>query len=141
MWNFNHPKGWERFHKFTSTKNSLSDCWNDISSVEASYEKRSDRLNSILKDCFSKCKIKKSKQLYDSTIRQLISKRKKFKKQAQADKTNLKLQHKIVKLDHKINKKIAKFNTRLLQKKVNTYGSISNMNYGNLSILLPPNVA
>ena len=26
VWNFNHPKGWERFHKFTSTNNCLSDC-------------------------------------------------------------------------------------------------------------------
>ena len=48
VWNFNHPKGWKRFHKFTSTSNSLSDCWNDISGVETSYEKWSDRLNSIL---------------------------------------------------------------------------------------------
>ena len=54
VWNFNHPKGRERFHKFTSRKNFLSDCWNDISGVEAGYEKWSDRLNSILKDCFFK---------------------------------------------------------------------------------------
>ena len=33
VWNFNHPEGWERFHKYTSTSNSLSDCWNDISGV------------------------------------------------------------------------------------------------------------
>ena len=51
MWNFNHPKGWERFHKYTSASNSVCDCSNDISSVETSYEKWSDRLNSILKDC------------------------------------------------------------------------------------------
>ena len=25
VWNFNHPKSWERFHKYTSTRNSLSD--------------------------------------------------------------------------------------------------------------------
>ena len=52
VWNFKHSKGWERFHKFTSTSNSLNDCWNDISAVETSYEKWSNRLNSILKDCF-----------------------------------------------------------------------------------------
>ena len=52
VWNFNHPKSWERFHKYTSTSNSLSDCWNDISGVETSYEKCSNRLNSILKDWF-----------------------------------------------------------------------------------------
>ena len=39
LWNFNHPEGWGRFHKYTSTSNSLSDCWNDISGVETSYEK------------------------------------------------------------------------------------------------------
>ena len=125
VWNFNHPKGWERFHKYTSTSNSLSDCWNDISGVETSYEKLSDRLNSILTDCFSKRRIKKSKQIYNSRIRQLISKRKKLKKQAQVDKTNMTLQQRIVKLDQKIDKKIAKFNTSLLQKKVSTYGSIN----------------
>ena len=58
VWKFNHPKGWERFHKFTSTNNSLSDCCNDISGVETSYEKWCDRLNSILKGCFSKRRIK-----------------------------------------------------------------------------------
>ena len=42
VWNFNHPKGWEKFRKFKSTNNSLSDCWNDISGVETSYEKWSD---------------------------------------------------------------------------------------------------
>ena len=111
LWNFNHPEGWERFHKYTSTSNLLSDCRNDISGVETSYEKWSDRLNSILKDCFSRRRIKKSKQIYDSRIRQLISKRKKLKKQAQVDKTNVKLQQGIVKLDHQIDKKIAKFIT------------------------------
>ena len=34
------------------------------------------------------------------------------------------MQHRIFKLDHKIDKKIAKFNTRLLKKKVNKYGGI-----------------
>ena len=102
MWNFNHSEGWERFHKSTSTSNSLSDCWNDISGVKTSYEKWSDRLNLILKHCFSKHRIKMSKYIYNSRIRQMISKRKKLKKQAQVDKTNLKLQQGIVKLDHKI---------------------------------------
>ena len=78
--NFNHPKGWERFHTYTSTSNSLSDCCNDISGVETSYEKSSDRLNSILKDCFSKRRIKKSEQIYDSRIRQLISKKQETQK-------------------------------------------------------------
>ena len=69
---------------------------------------------------------------------QLISKRKKFKKQAQTDKTNLKLQHRIVKLDHKIDKKIVKFNTNLLQKKVNTYGSISKQEFWKLKRTFAP---
>ena len=64
VWNFNHPKSWERFHKYTSSSNSLSNRWNDISGVETSYEKWSDRLNSILKNYFSKHRIKKSKQKY-----------------------------------------------------------------------------
>ena len=62
VWNFNHPQVWERFHKFTNTNNSMSDCWNDISGVETSCEKWSNKLNSILKDCFSKHRIKMSKQ-------------------------------------------------------------------------------
>ena len=72
MWNFNHPKGWERFNKFTGSNNSLSDCWNDISDVETSCEKWSDY---ILKVYFSKQRIK-SQNKYDSRIGQLISKQK-----------------------------------------------------------------
>ena len=67
----------QKVGKFTSTSNSLSDCRNDISGVKTSYEKWSDRLNST---CFSKRRIKKSKQIYDSKSRQLINKRKKLKR-------------------------------------------------------------
>ena len=70
-----------------------------------------------------------SKQIYESRIRQLISKRKELEKQVQVDKTNLKSQQGIVKLDHKIDKEIAKFNTRLLLKKVSTYGSINKQEF------------
>ena len=112
---------------------TLSDCWNDIDCVETSYEKWSDKLNSILHDCFPKHRIKKSKQIYDNRIRQLISKRKNLKKQARSDKTDVTMQHRIVKLDQKIDKKIAKFNTRLLQKKVKKYGSISKQEFWKLN--------
>ena len=139
VWNFNHIKGWERFQKTTSTDSStLSDCWNDIDCVETSYEKWSDKLNSILHDCFPKRRIKKSKQIYDNRIRQLTGKRKNLKKQAQSNKTDLILQHRIVELDQKIDKKIAKFNTRLLQKKVNKYGSISKQEFWKLKRTLVP---
>ena len=63
VWNFNHRKGWKSFHKITSTKHSLSDCWSDISGVETGCEKWSDRLNSILKDCFQSVGLK-SKNKY-----------------------------------------------------------------------------
>ena len=33
VWNFNHPEGWQRFHKYTSASNSLSDSC-DISGVK-----------------------------------------------------------------------------------------------------------
>ena len=49
------------------------------------------------------------------------------------DKTNLKLQHRIVKLYYKIDKKIAKFNTRLFQKKVRTYGNINKQEFWKLT--------
>ena len=58
VWNYNHSKGWEGFHKFKSTNNSFSDCWSDISCVGTSCEKWSDRLNSILKDCFQSVELK-----------------------------------------------------------------------------------
>ena len=139
MWNFNHIKGWERFQKITSTDSStLSDCWNDTDCVETSYEKWSDKLNSILHDCFPKRRIKKSKQIYDNRIRQLIGKRKNLKKQAQSNQTDLTLQHRILKLDQTIDKKIAKFNTRLLQKKINKYGSISKQEFWTLKRTLIP---
>ena len=67
----------------------------------------------------------------------MISKRKKLKKQAQVDKTNLKLQQGIVKLNHQIDKKIAKFNTRLLQKRV-TYVSINKQEFWKLERTLTP---
>ena len=138
-WNFNHTKGWERFQKITSTDSStLSDCWNDIDCVETSYEKWSDKLNSILHECFPKHRVKKSKQIYDNRTRQLISERKNLKKQAQSNKTDLTLQHRIAKLDQKIDKKIAKFNTRLIQKKVNKYGSISKQEFWKLKRTLVP---
>ena len=89
-------------------------------------------------DCFPKRRIKRSKQIYDNRIRQLISKRKNLKKQAQSNKIDLRLQHRIVKLDQKIDKKIAKFNTRLLQKKVNKYGSISKQAFWKLKHTLVP---
>ena len=62
----------------------------------------------------------------------MINKREKFKKQAQVDKTNLKLQHRIVKLDHKIDKKIAKFNTKLLLKRLEHMAVSAKRNPGNL---------
>ena len=100
VWNFNHTKGWERFQKITSTDSStLSDCWNDIDCVETSYEKWSEKLNSILHECFPKRRVKKSKQIYDNRTRQLISERKNLKKQAESNKTDLTLQHRIAKLD------------------------------------------
>ena len=96
VWDFNHIKGWERFQKITSTdRSTLSDCWNDFDCVKTSCEKWSDKLNSILHDCFPKRRIKKSKQIYDNKIRQLISKRKNLKKQAQSNKTDLTFQHRI----------------------------------------------
>ena len=73
----------------------MSDCWNDIDCVETTYEKWSDKLNSILHNRFPKGRIKKSKQIYNR-IRQLISKRKNLEKQAQSNKTDLTLQHRIV---------------------------------------------
>ena len=48
------------------------------------------------------------------------------------------MQQGIVKLDHKIDKKIAKFNTRLLQKKVSTYGSINKQEFWKLKRTLAP---
>ena len=91
-------KGWKRFQKITNSDGSTL-------SVETSYEKWSDKLNFILHDCFPKRRIKKSKQIYDNRSRQLISKRKNLKTQAQSNKTDLTLQHRIVKLDQKIDKK------------------------------------
>ena len=79
-----------------------------------------------------------SKQIYDNRTRQLISERKNLKKQAQSNKTDLTLQHRIAKLDQKIDKKIAKFNTRPLQKKVNKYGSISKQEFWKLKRTLVP---
>ena len=68
-------------------------------------------------------------------------KEKNVKEQAQVDKTNLKLQHRIVKLDHKVDTKIAKFSTRLLQKKV-THMTVSAIrSSGNLRVFLPQTVA
>ena len=142
VWNFNHTKGWERFQKITSTDSStLSDCWNDIDCVENSYEKWSDKLNSILHECFQKLRVKKSKQIYDNRTRQLISERKNLKKQAQSNKTDLTLQHRIAKLDQKIDKRIAKFNTRLLKKKINKYGGISKQEFWKLKLHLSQKVA
>ena len=48
------------------------------------------------------------------------------------------MQQGIVKLDHKIDQKIAKFNTRLLQKKVSTYGSINKQEFWKLKRTLAP---
>ena len=48
------------------------------------------------------------------------------------------MQHRIFKLDQKIDKKIAKFNTRLLKKKVNKYGSISKQEFWKLKRTLIP---
>ena len=116
----------------------MSDCWNDIDCVETSCEKWSDKLNSILHECFPKRRVKKSKRIYDNRTRKLISKRKNLKKQAQSNKTDLTLQHRIAKLNQKIDKKIAKFNTRLIQKKVNKYGSISKQEFWKLKHTLVP---
>ena len=55
-----------------------------------------------------------------------------MKKQTQVDKTNLKLQHRIVKLDHKIDKKIAKIQYQTSPEKVGTYGSISKQEFWKL---------
>ena len=76
--------------------------------------------------------------MYDSRIKQLISKRKKLKKQAKVDKTNLKLQQGIVILNHKIDKKTAEFNFRLLQQKVNTDGNINKQEFWKLKCTLAP---
>ena len=113
---------------------TLSDCWNDIDCVETNYEKWSDKLNSILHDCFPKHRIKKSKQIYDNRIRQLISKRKNLKKQARSDKTDVTMQHRIVKLDQKIDKKTANSIPDFSRRKLKNMVVSVNRNFGSLTL-------
>ena len=78
VWNFNDVKGWEKFRELTENDSSLLEIWESGNNVLICYQNGKSRLKRIL--CFKQKRISERKQLYNSEIRSLISKRKKLKR-------------------------------------------------------------
>ena len=119
VWNLNDDKGWGKFRELTENGSSLFEIWESGNNVQICYKNWQSRLNRILGMCFVKKHINERKQLYNSEIRLLISKRKKLKR---CDSSGENYGKKLIKLDAKIDRKIARYNSDAVKKSIGKNG-------------------
>ena len=135
VWNFNDDKGWEKFRELTGNDSSLLEIWKGGNIVQICYRNWQSRLNRFLGMCFKKKRINERKQLYNSEIRSLISKRKKLKRCDSFDKNYGK---KLSKLNAKIDRKIARYNSDAVKKSIGKNGVMGKGDFWKLKKRLLP---
>ena len=135
VWNFNDDKGWEKFRDLTGNDSSLLEIWKSGSNVQICYQNWQSRLNRILGMCFKKKRISERKQLYNSEIRSLISKRKKLKR---CDSFGKNYGKKLRKLNAKIDRTIARYNSDAVKKSIGKNGVMGKGDFWKLKKRLLP---
>ena len=109
--------------------------WKSGNNVQICYQKWQSRLNRILGMCFKKKRINERKQLYNSEIRSLISKRKKLKRCDLSGKNYL---QKLSKLNAKIDRKKARYNSDAVKKSIGKTGVMGKGDFWKLKNRLLP---
>ena len=135
VWNFNDDKGWEKFRDLMGNDSSLLEIWKSGSNVQICYQNWQSRLDRILGMCFKKKRISERKQLYNSEIRSLISKRKKLKT---CDSFGKNYGKQLRKLNAKIDRKIARYNSDAVKKSIGKNGVIGKGDFWKLKKRLLP---
>ena len=81
VWNFNYPKGWEKFQGLTDFLNLNKPLRKTNGHVELSYQSWKGQLESTLHKCFKRKQIVHTYHVNNKEIRILIKQRKKLKSQ------------------------------------------------------------
>ena len=129
--------GREKFRELTEKDSSLLllEIWESGNDVQICYQNWRSRLNRILGMCFKKKHINERKQLYNSEIKSLISKRKKLKR---CDSSGKNYGKKLIKLSAKIDRKIVGYNSDAAKKSIFKNGVIGEGDFWKLKKRLPP---
>ena len=112
-------KGLKVMTRAIGNDSSLLEIWKSGSNVQICYQNWQSRLNRILGMCFKKKSLNERKQLYNSEIRSLISKRKKLKR---CDSFSKNYGKKLRKPNAKIDHKIARYNSDAVIKGIGKNG-------------------
>ena len=142
VWNFNNPKGWEKFSKLTNSMNMSESIWRASEHTELSYQSWKCNLNSISHRCFNKKKIVSGKCIYNKQIRVLIGQRKKLKVQLSSLICNL---NKIVQgtgkskfLNWINNCQISEFDINIIKSSIGMGGVIDKKSFWKIKKLIAP---
>ena len=142
VWNFNDPKGWEKFHSLTDSLNLNKPLWKTNDHVELSYQSWKGELESILHQCFKKKRIVHTQHVYNKEIRILIKQRKKLKSQLKKSSIASSYYHWLPKqielLDQLIDKKISDFNINIIRSFITDGGVINKQNFWKLKKAIAP---
>ena len=58
VWTFNNKSGWDKLQELTTNDQTFSNIWASSDAVEASYKQWSYKLESVINQCFKKCRVK-----------------------------------------------------------------------------------
>ena len=142
VWNFNDPKGWEKFHGLTDSLNLNKPLWKTNDHVELSYQSWKGELESILHKCFKTKRIVHTHHVYNKEIRILIKQRKKLKSQLKKSSIASSYYHWLSKqieyLDQLIDKKTSDFIINIIRSFITDGGVINKQNVWKLKNAIAP---